>query len=45
MGTVMEIPTFGGISLFNSSEDPCAGGAFELLDPAREGGLVDVDGW
>lgn len=41
----MEMPTFGGIPLCNAGDEPCAGGAFELVDPARESEVVDVDGW
>ena len=41
----METPTFGPMPMYNSGGDPCAGGAFELQDAARESALVEVDRW
>jgi hypothetical protein len=41
----VEMSTFGGIPLCNPGDEPCAGGAFELVDAARESEFVDVDAW
>jgi hypothetical protein len=39
------MPTFGGIPLCKPGDELCSGGAFELVDAARESEVVYVDGW